>query len=151
MATAVVTDRHFYFEVTERHILHKLLQVLCHNIPLMTEFLSLATMGHYSKIHDTYFQRSFSVVAGYGLDNRGSISAKGWEFFSSSPRPNRLWDPHSILSNRYRGFFHRGVKLTTHVHLVPNLIMRTVILPLPHKSSWRDTWLSTGTTLPLPS
>jgi hypothetical protein len=30
---------------------------------------------------------------GYWLDDRGSIPGRGWEFFSSPPRPARLWGP----------------------------------------------------------
>jgi hypothetical protein len=53
----------------------------------------------------------------------GSIPGGGWEFFSSLPRPERLWGPPSLLSNGYQGLFPwgksgRGVKLTTHLHLV---------------------------------
>jgi len=29
----------------------------------------------------------------------------GWEFFSSPPRPDRLWGPPILLSNWYRGPF----------------------------------------------
>jgi len=29
----------------------------------------------------------------------GSIAGGGWEFFSSTPRPHRLWDPPNLLSN----------------------------------------------------
>jgi hypothetical protein len=29
----------------------------------------------------------------------------GWEFFSSPPRPELLWGPPSLLSNRYQGLF----------------------------------------------
>jgi hypothetical protein len=28
-----------------------------------------------------------------------------WEFFSSPPRPERLWDTPSLLSNEYQGLF----------------------------------------------
>jgi len=36
---------------------------------------------------------------------RGSIPGRGQEFFSSPPRPDRLWGPHNFLSSRYRGSF----------------------------------------------
>jgi hypothetical protein len=52
----------------------------------------------------------------------GSSPGRGSEFFSSPPRPELLWGPPS-LSNEYNGPFPselsgRGVKLTTHLHLV---------------------------------
>jgi hypothetical protein len=32
-----------------------------------------------------------------------------WHFFSSPPRPDRLWGPPSLLSNGYQGLFSPGV------------------------------------------
>jgi hypothetical protein len=31
--------------------------------------------------------------------------SRRWEFFSSPPRPERLWGPPSLLSNGYQGLF----------------------------------------------
>jgi hypothetical protein len=39
----------------------------------------------------------------------GSSPSMGWEFFSSPPRPDRLWVPTSLLHSGYRwGSFPRG-------------------------------------------
>jgi hypothetical protein len=67
---------------------------------------------------------SVGTALSYGLDDRGSIPCGFSEFFSSPPRPERLWGPPSLLANGYQGLFpwgysSRGVKLTTHLHLVP--------------------------------
>jgi hypothetical protein len=35
-----------------------------------------------------------------------SSLGRGWEFFSSPPRPDRLWGPPSLLYNGYQGLFH---------------------------------------------
>jgi hypothetical protein len=66
----------------------------------------------------------------------GFNSRLGLGIFSSPLRPERLWGPPSLLSNRYQVLFPwgqsgRGVKLTTHLHLVPRSKMRRAIPPLP--------------------
>jgi hypothetical protein len=38
----------------------------------------------------------------------GSCPGGDWEFFSSPPRPDRLWGPPSLLSNRYQGLLPWG-------------------------------------------
>jgi hypothetical protein len=38
----------------------------------------------------------------------GSSPGRGGEFFSSPPRPDRLWGPPSLLSNGYYGLFTEG-------------------------------------------
>jgi hypothetical protein len=42
---------------------------------------------------------SVGIATGYGLDGRGSISGKDKRFFYTSQRPDRPWDPPSLLSN----------------------------------------------------
>jgi hypothetical protein len=39
-----------------------------------------------------------------------SIPGRGWEFFSSPPRPDRFWNPPSLQSNGYQGNLSLGVK-----------------------------------------
>jgi len=40
--------------------------------------------------------------------NGGSSLGRGYEFFSSPSRPDRIWDLSSLLSNGYRGLFPWG-------------------------------------------
>jgi hypothetical protein len=42
-------------------------------------------------------------LSGIALSYGSSSLGRGWEFFSSPPRSDRFWDPHSLLSNEYRG------------------------------------------------
>jgi len=63
---------------------------------------------------------------GYMLDVRGSIHGKGWNgiFFLSAIASRPTLGPPSLLLNEHRGLFpcglsSRGVKLTTHLHLMP--------------------------------
>jgi hypothetical protein len=64
------------------------------------------------------------IALGYGLDDLGFESRQEWGFIPSPPRLDRLWDPPSLLSNGYQGlllwgYSGWGVKLTTHLHLIP--------------------------------
>ena len=56
---------------------------------------------------------------------RGSSSATSKRFLCHPMCPDRFWDTSSLILNGYRGSFPgengRGVKLTTHLHLVSRL------------------------------
>jgi hypothetical protein len=70
-----------------------------------------------------YMYWYIGIPIGYGLWGQGSIPDMG-RFFSSPQHTDRPWGPPSPGSNGYRGLFpwdysSRGVKLTTHLHLVP--------------------------------
>jgi hypothetical protein len=58
----------------------------------------------YNKSRDS----SVGIALGYGLEDRGSIPGGCWEFFSKTPRQERLWGPPSLLSNGYQGLFPWG-------------------------------------------
>jgi len=54
-----------------------------------------------------------TAVTGHGQRGRISSTTRSWEFFSSPPRPNRLWGPTSILSHAYREklYLHLFIRL----------------------------------------
>jgi hypothetical protein len=84
-----------YHNITRRHSAEDF------DLRLLILFLSV----HY-KSRDS----SVGIALGYGLDDRGSrfqvsILGGGWEFFSSPPRPERLWDPPGLPSLGYKGLF----------------------------------------------
>jgi hypothetical protein len=69
---------------------------------------------------------SVGIATGYRLDDWG-VGVRvpvGPRIFSSPSRPDRLWGPPNLLSDGYRELFPRGqsswgVKLTTHLQLMP--------------------------------
>jgi hypothetical protein len=88
---------------------------------------------------------SVGIAVGCGLDDRGvNIRVPvGSTIFTSPYRPDRLWGPPNLLSNRYPLAFSRewsgkAVKLTTHLQLVQSSKKRGSIHPLLHTSSWRS-------------
>jgi hypothetical protein len=63
------------------------------------------------------------IAASYRLDGWNSSPGRSKRFFSSPQLPEGLWDPLSVLSDEYWGLLScgqncRGLKLTTHPHLV---------------------------------
>jgi hypothetical protein len=99
----------------------------------------------FSKCSYATREGAVGTATGYGLDDKGvgfRIPVR-LRIFSSPCRPGRLWGPSSLLSNRYpgqfpRGKIGRGVKLTTHLQLVPRSSKPGSIYHLPHTSSWRN-------------
>jgi hypothetical protein len=80
------------------------------------------------------------IATGYGLKDRGvGVQVPvGSRIFSSPRLSDRLWDPPNLLFNGYRGKVGRGVKLTTHLQLVPRSRKYGSIHPLPHTLSWHS-------------
>ena len=71
------------------------------------------------------------------MDGPRLESWQGQHFFSSPKRSDKLWGTHILLCNWFsnppppRRQLGRGVMLTTHLHLVPRLIMSATILLFP--------------------
>jgi hypothetical protein len=76
----------------------------------------------------------------YILHDRGSIP--GRDSFSSLSRPDRLWGPPSLLSNRYQGVFsprviRQGREADHSSPANAEIKTRGAIHLFPHTSSWR--------------
>jgi hypothetical protein len=56
----------------------------------------------------SFYKGSVRIVAGYGLDGRGSITGRSKKCFSTPQHSDQLWDPPSLLSNGYRGALPGG-------------------------------------------
>jgi hypothetical protein len=91
-----------------------------HNSSLLVPILSQLNPVHtfppyFTKIHsDIIFPYMLTSMSRYSdwlqagrSDDRGSIPGGGWELLSSTPCPDRLWGPPSLLSNGYRRLFLR--------------------------------------------
>jgi hypothetical protein len=107
-------------------------------------FVEIFTLYPFARSLD----RSVGIATGYGLDEWGFgvRVPEGSTIFSSPRRPDCLRGPPKLLSNGYRGLFprgyrDRGVKLTTHLQLVPRSRQCGSIHPRPHMSSWRSAYL----------
>jgi hypothetical protein len=61
----------------------------------------------------------------------GWSTGRGWEFFSSPPRPDRLWGPSSFLSNGYQGVERPRREAENRLHQVQRPRMLTVTPPIP--------------------
>jgi hypothetical protein len=79
---------------------------------------------------------SVNVMASLGFEqprNRSSIPGRENGFFSYPQRLGWPSEPHNPLFNRYRKFHltwsSRGMKLITHVSVVPRLTVRGAVLP----------------------
>jgi hypothetical protein len=92
-------------------------------------------------MHDCW-DSSVATVTGYGMDGWGSFLGMVKKFFSIPCRPDRLWGPHSLLSNGYRGLFPRVKQLEREADHIPpsSAEFRNggAIRPLPHTSSWHS-------------
>jgi hypothetical protein len=74
---------------------------------------------------------SVVIATGYG---RGSIPGRGKRFFCTLQRPDQLWISPSLLYNGQlfpRGQSSRGVKLITHIRLVPRPSMVDLYIHSP--------------------
>jgi hypothetical protein len=84
---------------------------------------------------------SVSIAMSHGLDSRGSIPGRDKKCCFSPQCQDGVWGPPSLLSNAYRRYSGRGLKLATHFHLSAEIKNSGAISSFLHKPSWRGTWL----------
>jgi len=67
----------------------------------------VCTIFSISPVHKIFKQpgKLSGFALGYWLYDRGLSSHRGCEFFSSPPRPDRLWGLPCLLSNGYQRLF----------------------------------------------
>jgi hypothetical protein len=111
-------------------------QMMIH-VPMSVSMAQLA-----SQVHGGSRCSSVATTVGYVLDSKGSIPGRGKRL--SSTGSDWPYGPPSLVSNGYRGLFHRAAKWPgreTHHSLAASIAEVTnaeIIPPLPHTSSWRD-------------
>jgi hypothetical protein len=83
---------------------------------ILVRFTHMDTVSgtHYVYISLTSWDSLGGIVTDYRLDDRGSNPGGGWEFFFSTPRPDRFWSLPSFLSNGYEGLFPWGRREADH-------------------------------------
>jgi hypothetical protein len=131
----------------------------CEDPSLISEYMveNVAVLWDSPPHSSSYISRDsvVGIATGYGLDD-GGVGARvpvEARIFSSPRRPDRLRGPSSVISTGYGGSFPRGlsgsgVKLTTHLQLMPRSRKCGSIHPLPislHGVVLNQ--LSSGTTL----
>jgi hypothetical protein len=76
----------------------------------------------------------------YRLDGRNSISGGSQRFFASPQLPDRLWDPPSLIHNRYRGSSPRVKRPVLEADSPPSsadVNKGGTVSQLPYTSLWR--------------
>jgi hypothetical protein len=95
---------------------------------------STACRFHYNILRTTNMGNQTSFLA-----RLGSFPGSA-RFFSFPQRPDRLWDPHSLLSKVYRGYFpgvKRQARIADHSPPTSAEVKKSgAIPPLSHLSSW---------------
>jgi hypothetical protein len=94
---------------------------------LIFRVMTLRTFRLHIQSNRTYFKlnawmvsldNSLSIATSYRLDGKGSIPDREKRFSDIPQRPDRLWDPLSLLSSGPGGNATGGLKLATPLHLV---------------------------------